>query len=420
MPEFLTEDEARKLVDQSMEGEQETHIQEIVNEHPKLKGRVVHRGKVSRSIHGGPGMFRRPIAEKDSYLDLLNGLNFDWETVIVKEKGKDVEKMQITYENPQLQLQDGRDARIMVRGADISTHDIERGTIPFKDQVLAENHAAMLRIATPFIGTSQLDIGSPSNAVVILAEQLEQIRFENVYRAFMAKSSTSTSLYMHYVKNGKKDEFCGHQLPPDLVVNGPLRYIIDTPSTKAIDHDESVSSQYLFDQNICTAEQYQQIRNGSLATCGAVAQFLMRHSGISIDYNALDTLDPELIDKRDIIFVDTKFEHGINSRGQIVSQDEIATMDSSRYWLLKEYVIQFQKFLRGEIEEIAPTSYSKEFARDFSEGEAGYDDDTRAKIAVRYIQGIQHLLGKRFEPDTRSRDERVVEGLEVAVQRLAA
>jgi len=416
MVEFLTKDEARRVVDRSMKSEKETHLQTIVNEHPLLKGRVVHRGKVSRSIHGGKGMFRRPIAEKDLYLDLLGGLNFEHGDV----KVDDNDYVEIRYENPPLKLQDGRFARIMVRGADISTHDIERGTIPFKDQVLAENHAAMLRIATPFIGTSQLDIGLPSNAVVILSEQLKQIPFENVFRAFMAKSSTSTSLYAHYAKNGKRDEFCGHKLPPDLMVNGPLPYIMDTPSTKAIDHDESVSPQYLFDQGICTPEQYQQIRNGSLAAYGAIAQFLMRHGRTPVDFTARGKLYPDLMDKRDIIFVDTKFEHGINSRGQIVSQDEIATMDSSRYWLLKEYVIQFHKFWRREIEEIAPISYSKQFARDFSKGQEGYDDETRAKIAVRYIQGIQHLLGKRFKPDASSRDDRVMEGLEVAVKHLAA
>ena len=307
----------------------------------------------------------------------------------------------------------------MVRGRDVSTHDIERGAIPYKDQVLAENHAAMLRIATPFIGNSQIDMGLPGNAVVILAEQLQQIPFENVFRAFMAKTTTSTSLHKHYVIDGKRDPFCGHKLPPDLMVNGPLPYIMDTPSTKSVDHDESVTPHYLSSQSICSPKQYQQIRNGSLAAYGAIAQFLMRHSEIPIDYLNLQNVDPELIDERDIIFVDTKFEHGINSNGIIVVQDEVATMDSSRYWKLKEYVIQFQKFLRQEVEEISPTSFSKEFARGFSKGEAGYDDETRAKIAVRYIQGIQHLLGKRFEPDTRSRDDRVVSGLETAVQHLA-
>ncbi|MCK5025632.1 MAG: hypothetical protein KAS15_03525, partial [Nanoarchaeota archaeon] len=57
-------------------------------------------------------------------------------------------------------------------------------------------------------------------------------------------------------------------------------------------------------------------------------------------------------------------------------------------------------------------------ARGFSKGDAGYTDEQRVKIAVRYIMGIQHLLGKKFEPDMRPRDERVITGLQTIVDNL--
>ena len=69
---------------------------------------------------------------------------------------------------------------------------------------------------------------------------------------------------------------------------------------------------------------------------------------------------------------------------------------------------------------ILPKSYSKEFARGFSEGEKGYTDEQRRVIAARYVIGIQELLGKRFEPNMRPRDERVVRGLQKIVENLAA
>ena len=103
-----------------------------------------------------------------------------------------------------------------------------------------------------------------------------------------------------------------------------------------------------------------------------------------------------------------------------MSQDEILTMDSSRFWLASDDDAQTEQFNRGDLEELNPKSYSKEFARGFSEGEKGYTDEQRRVIAARYVIGIQELLGKRFEPNMRPRDERVVRGLQKIVENLAA
>ncbi len=342
----------------------------------RLKGYHTRPGKVSDSIPGG----------RVEYLD--------------KSTGNMVE-----YENPPLVTKEGLASiaagipiRPMVRTEKISTHDINRGEIPFKAQVLALNHNFMRRKLAPYIGTSQFDVeGLGDQSVVIGAEDLQQIGFENVLRAFMAKSSTSTSLYQHFIKG--KREFCGHSLPDSLITNGPLPYVMDTPSTKSDEYDESIPAVVLFNNGICTPEQYQQIRNGSIFAFGIVSEFL-RQKGL--------------------IAVDTKTEHGINSNGKIVSQDEIWTMDSSRFWLAEDYQEQIEKLKRGEISELNPRSYSKEFARDFSKGEKGYTDDQRIQIAVRYIEGIQQLTGKRFEPDMRPREERVANGLQTLVDTLAA
>ena len=232
---------------------------------------------------------------------------------------------------------------------------------------------------------------------VIAAENLTQIGYENVLRAFMAKSSTTTSLYQHFMAG--KREYCGHELPGSLVTNGPLPYVMDTPSTKSDKHDISVAPEKLFEMGVCTPSQYQQIRNATIFAFGIVSEHMRQ---------------------RGLIAVDTKTEHGITYDGRIVSQDEIWTMDSSRFWLADDYAEQMRKLKAGEIEELDPRSYSKEFARGFSKGEEGYTDEQRAKIAVRYIEGWQQLSGKRFEPDMRSREEKVVTGLQTLVDKIVA
>ena len=126
----------------------------------------------------------------------------------------------------------------------------------------------------------------------------------------------------------------------------------------------------------------------------------------------------QFLREKGLIFVDTKIEHGINSKRKIVSQDELYTMDSSRFWLAEDYESQLVALEKGEITELAPKSYSKEFARGFSKGEQGYTEEQQAQIAMRYIEGIQHLLGVRFSPDLDSRDDRVIKGLETVVGNL--
>jgi len=369
--DLLTEDQALELVYRYLTSEGEiSSTQELLDsgQVPALKGFIVRPGKVSDSIFGGPVRF-------------------------MKADGTVVEA-----ENPPLVTRDGKPLRIMVRTQRISTHDINRGEIPFKDQILAANHNAMRRLVEPAIGTSQFEVpGLADNDVVIAAENLRLIPVENIFRAYMAVSSTSTSLYQSW-KRGDKT-FAGHVIPEGLVANGPLPYVMDTPSTKSDEHDVTTSADEMVEQGLITSEQYTAIRNSGLVAFGMAAHFLRG---------------------RGIILVDTKFEHGINIHGKIVSQDEILTMDSSRFWLASDYDAQMERFQLGELDELNPKSYSKEFARGFSEGEKGYTDEQRIAIGARYVVGIQELLGRRFEPDMRPRDERVVRGLRTVVENLVA
>ena len=57
-----------------------------------------------------------------------------------------------------------------------------------------------------------------------------------------------------------------------------------------------------------------------------------------------------------------------------------------------------------------PVSFSKEFARGMvKEKDQQFSAEQTNEIAVRYIQGLQHLTGETFEPDLRPRDQRIVQ-----------
>jgi phosphoribosylaminoimidazole-succinocarboxamide synthase len=323
-------------------------IKELINdgEIPELKGCQIYEGKVSNCVYG------------DS-----------------------------------LTTNEGIPIRLMYRSNRVSTHDQHRGTIPFKDQVLALNHHLMLELVKGILGSSQFEIPDLTpTSTVIAAENLAPIQFENVLRLYMAESSTSTSLYQHWL-SGKR-EFCGHKLPDNLSPNGKLPYLMDTPSTKA-KNDESVSPQYLFDKGICTEQEYMEIRNNSILAFGVI----LEHDR-----------------KKGMIPVDTKLEHGRNHKGEIVVMDEVFTLDSTRRWKLDLKIGRFELDDSGK-----PKSYSKEFVRGMKfDAKTGLlSPEQELEVAVRYIETIQHISGERFEPDLRPRDERIVESTNLILKALS-
>ena len=349
---MLNEEQIRKLVaSHGADVNQGRPIRQLINdgELPRLAGCTVLEGKVSDSVFG------------DS-----------------------------------LKTASGKTVRLMFRNNRISTHDVNRGAIPFKDQVLAFNHDHMHRLVKPILGSSQFEVDGLSPAsTVIPAENLNLLKVENVLRLYMAESSTSTSLYQHWLAAKEQGQttmnYAGHDLDVTaLEPNGLLPYLMDTPSTKEA-VDRTTDASYLIEAGVCTADQYTQIRNASLMAFGIVTQYLSQ---------------------RGMVLVDTKTEHGINADGQIVSADELYTMDSSRFWATDE-----AGSLRTKSGK--PVSFSKEFARGMvKEKGQQFTDEQANEIAVRYIQGLQHLTGTTFAPDLRPRDQRIIESTNLILDAL--
>ncbi|MGI9250535.1 MAG: phosphoribosylaminoimidazolesuccinocarboxamide synthase [Pseudohongiellaceae bacterium] len=295
-----------------------------------------------------------------------------------------------------LQTREGRPIRLMFRNNRISTHDVNRGTIPFKDQVLACNHDVMLQLVKDVLGTSQFEVaGLEPVSTVIPAENLKLLMLENVLRLYMAESSTSTSLYQHWLQARERGDavlnYAGHELTvAELEPNGKLPRLLDTPSTKdKVDRTTDAAS--LIAQGVCSEAQYNEIRDTSITAFNTVSEYLQQ---------------------KNMVLVDTKTEHGINTRGDIVSADELYTMDSSRFWRLDDNGALLTR-------DGKPVSFSKEFARGMvKEKQQQFSTEQANQIAVRYIQGLQHLTAAPFTPDLRPRDQRVVESTNLILDAL--
>lgn len=297
----------------------------------------------------------------------------------------------------ELKTSGGVPLRLMFRNNRISTHDVNRGAIPFKDQVLAFNHDHMLSLVQNVLGTSQFEVeGLQPSSTVIPAENLDLIKLENVLRMYMAESSTDTSLYQHWLKAKEEGlsefNYAGHQLVVDeLEPNGKLPYLMDTPSTKD-KIDRTTDAAYLIGEGVCTSAQYDQIRNSSVMAFGMISQYLLA---------------------KGMVLVDTKTEHGINSQAKIVSADELYTMDSSRFWKLDD---------NGELltRDGKPVSFSKEFARGMvkEKDTQQFTEEQANEIAVRYIMGLQNLTDVSFAPDLRPRDQRIIESTNLILDAL--
>ncbi|MBD3321903.1 MAG: phosphoribosylaminoimidazolesuccinocarboxamide synthase, partial [Chitinivibrionales bacterium] len=107
----------------------------------------------------------------------------------------------------------------------------------------------------------------------------------------------------------------------------------------------------------------------------------------------------EIAAKNGLILVDTKYELGTDSNGEIVLIDEIHTPDSSRYWIADSYE---ERFSQGK----EPENIDKEFLRLwFKEHCNPYEDEVLppapeelvVELSSRYIQLYEMITGLSFE-----------------------
>jgi len=120
--------------------------------------------------------------------------------------------------------------------------------------------------------------------------------------------------------------------------------------------------------------------------------------------------------KQGLILADTKYEIGLDARGELVVIDEIHTPDSSRYWYASDYE---QRLAAGE----EPRSLDKEYVRRWLANDAKWTGDgappvmpadVRVEAARRYIASYELVTGTPFVPDTRPPVARIAAALGAA------
>ncbi|MDP2586108.1 MAG: phosphoribosylaminoimidazolesuccinocarboxamide synthase [Candidatus Levybacteria bacterium] len=209
-------------------------------------------------------------------------------------------------------------------------------TTPGKGQVLNLMSAFWFEYTRDIIPNHMVAIPHPN---VLIARQAEAtLPVEVVVRRYMAKSSTSTSVYDNYINRGRRMIY-GVDFPEGLKQNQefPMGTII-TPTTKAeAGHDEELTDQEaagIVDGKLGKGV-WKQARNAADALFERARLYSLG---------------------RGLILVDTKYEFGIDKNRELMLIDEVHTPDSSRYWLAKTYK---QRIEEGK----NPDTFDKEILR---------------------------------------------------------
>jgi len=161
----------------------------------------------------------------------------------------------------------------------------------------------------------------------VVAKRLKALPIEAVARGYLIGSG-----WKDYQSTGA---VCGIKLPAGLKLADRLPQPIFTPADKA-----PVGSH---DENIDFAEVEKRI--------GPALAAQVRDATLRIYTEAA-----EYARARGIIIADTKFEFGLDDKGQLHLIDEVLTPDSSRFWPADTY-------RPG----ISPPSFDKQFVRDYLE-----------------------------------------------------
>ena len=257
-----------------------------------------------------------------------------------------------------------------------SAFDRVLASIPFKGQVLTLTSAWWFDKTKHIIPNHVLKIPDPN---VTLAKKCKVFPIEFVVRGYIT-GSTSTSLWTVYNKGDR--EYCGNKLPEGLKKNQKLSKNMLTPTTKEEHHDRPISPREIVEEGWMTKEDWEHCSKKALE---------------------LFAFGQETAMKNGMILVDTKYEMGKDSSGNIVLIDEIHTPDSSRYWIAENYSDRIENNQE-------PQNIDKEFLRLwFVENCDPYNDETLpeapldlvAELSSRYIYLYETITGGLFPfPDT--------------------
>ena len=172
---------------------------------------------------------------------------------------------------------------------------------------------------------------------------------------------------------------CIRDRPSGMLENDAFPNPIITPSTKADQgHDEDISKEEIIEKGIVNEADYLKLEKYT---------------------RSLFNRGTEISKSRGLILVDTKYEFGKTTDGNIVLIDEIHTPDSSRYFYNDGYE---ERQERGQPQK----QLSKEFVRQWliSKGFQGVkgqkipvmNDEYVKSVSYRYIELYEKITGENF------------------------
>ncbi|MDX1595089.1 MAG: phosphoribosylaminoimidazolesuccinocarboxamide synthase [Gammaproteobacteria bacterium] len=220
------------------------------------------------------------------------------------------------------------------------------------------NHMATLSLADVLANREERE---QVRGRAMIVQRLRPLPVEAVVRGYLVGSG-----WKDYQKSG---EVCGIPLPTGLQLAEQLPMPLYTPSTKAEvgEHDENIDFQQT--EELMGAKLAEQVRDTALQIYREARDYAV---------------------SRGIIIADTKFEFGLDKKGQMVLIDEALTPDSSRFWPLDGY--------RPGVN---PPSFDKQFVRDYLET-LDWDktppgpelpDEVVQKTAEKYLEAQRMLTG---------------------------
>lgn len=264
------------------------------------------------------------------------------------------------------------DTLIMIATDRLSAFDVvmPRG-IPFKGQILNQIATYMMKSTSDLVPNWILSTPDPNVAV---GKKCTPFKIEMVIRGYLAGHAARE------YKAGKR-LLCGVAMPEGMKENDAFPEPIITPATKADqgNHDEDISEEQILEKGIVSEEDYNQLK----------------------DYtNKLFSRGTTMAAKQGLLLVDTKYEFGKDTDGNIVLIDEIHTPDSSRYFYADGYED------RQKLDE-PQKQLSKEFVRQWLirngfQGLSGQqlplmNDDYIDSVSKRYMELYEQIMGVPFE-----------------------
>ena len=268
------------------------------------------------------------------------------------------------------EIYDLGDDLLMVASDRISTYDAVHPTpIPDKGKVLTGLSVLWFDITRDIVPNHLVSATDGVPAEVrgraLRVRRLKMLPVECIVRGYITGSG-----WKDYQATGSVS---GLRLPEGLRESDKLPEPLYTPSTKAeTGHDEAIDFEATVEL-IGDRALAERVRDASIA----VYQRVNDHAR-----------------ERGVILADTKFEFGLDERGELVLGDEVCTPDSSRFWPAETYEPG-----RGQ------PSFDKQYVRDWASG-TGWDktppapaipDDVVAATRERYVSAYELLAGEPFD-----------------------